>query len=172
MPFRSSSHRSRFVKRSRPSAAKEWGGARAAVSALTTRSPFWILDPPSALNLDNPTFLSARVAVSTRHAGVPAAGEFGAFGIIVNSGDPDLTTVPNVVPDPIDDPEADWLYRWIATWENGQAASSQFNGGADTNIITRARRKIPNGSGLLGVFSTTGLSSDWAAEVRYLVLTG
>lgn len=169
---------SRFVRRSRPSAAKEWGGAVATVAALSgAQSNFWILDPPAALQLDNPTFLTARVFAAVRQAAAaPAGGALATFGIIVASGDPDLTTVPTLVPDPSLDPEADWLYRWSAPIPpNSPGGTLWFNAGADTTIVTRARRRIPNGSGLMGVMSATGLgalSEDWTVDVRYLILTG
>ncbi|WP_206608192.1 hypothetical protein, partial [Clostridium diolis] len=100
------------------------------------------------MQLDNPTHLVGRCALSALSgAGLSTAG----FGVIVASGDPDLTTVPTLFPDPVLDPEADWIYRAIMVQPLGAVAATFQNGGADTVIVTRSRRKIPNGSGLLGV---------------------
>ena len=170
MPKRSSARRGS----SRPASSRQWIGSQAALAATSgpVRTPFWILPPNAVKELDSPTVLYTRVAMNEYRSVGTQAGAF-AFGIIIASGDPDTADLPTIYADPIDDWEADWIYRVVNPVAQGLPLASHSVSGADTVIESHAKRKIAYSEGILGVFEwdTTNTHSA-VADVRILLLNG
>jgi hypothetical protein len=137
----------------------------------------WIIDPPSAIeDYESPTVIRLRVGitVNNRSASTNSSG-FVGVGVYVASGDQDSIAVPDPAWDAVQDRDSDWLYRWVAPIPSYTASGvAHLNGGADSNIESKAKRKIPRGSGLLACFEVTGLDIlvDVVADFRALIISG
>jgi hypothetical protein len=131
-------------------------------------------------DFESPTLIRTRVAFSARTTSAGTANNFLGFGIYVASGDEDDITVPTLLWEVIADGQSDWVYRHVAVEVAGNAAGAVIhsNGGADTTVESKAKRKIPRGAGILGVFSTdrVGAGTDSlfnaTADVRVLIISG
>jgi len=135
-------------------------------------TPWWVLPPNAVKLLDSPTVIYTRVAIALfRSAGV-TLGSFG-FGIIIASGDPDSEDLPTVYADPLDDWEADWIYRVVGPHAGQPQQEQSYFSGADTVIESHAKRKIGNSEGILGVFQAD-VANTYAvvADVRQLLMNG
>lgn len=162
---------------SRPASSRQWTGAQVALAATAGafNTAFWIILPSDVAILSSPTVLATRVATEIyRSTAIGAgAGCAFAFGIIVATGDEDAATVPTIYPDPLDDWRADWIWRNVAPHAGGSPAALYTVAGADTVIVSKAKRKIPYGSGLLIVFQTDSASTfTVTADVRCLLVNG
>jgi hypothetical protein len=161
-------------KSSRPTSSKQWIGAQASLNATVGifSTPFWILPPNAVKLLDSPTVIYTRVAMEVYRSSGTILGAFG-FGIIISSGDPDSDALPTVFSDPLNDWESDWIYRVVAPQAGEPAARVYQVGGADTVIESHAKRKIPYGDGILGVFEADSANTyAVVADVRCLLMNG
>ncbi len=176
------SFRGGMAKSSRGVNSKEWSGAFITVANLqsSNKAEGWILAPDDAIaDFESPTVIRMLVMGAVRNVlDVQETLAF-TFGIIVATGDPGTAQTPVFFPGPATDPDADWLYRWVAVFPASQPAGLYIaNQAADITIDTHAKRKIPRGSGLLGVFesqvpSQTAQGNLTAGfDVRYLIISG
>ncbi len=161
--------------------SKEWTGAQFGISGLSginTSTAGWVVDPPTMIDdYESPTVIRTRVAIEVLAEVAAANNSLFGFGIYVATGDEDDVTVPTLLWDVLADWESDWIYRWVYTLPRNQTGVTS-NGGADTTIESFAKRKVPRGAGILGVFTTdapSGASTaifTAVADVRVLLISG
>ncbi len=119
-------------------------------------SPFctWLILPSVIQLLQDPTAMAIRVAAVTSPVSAPGGNtSILAAGIIAWNYLDD--SVPNPCPGPLTECDADWMWWWAAPDVAGPVIVSA-NGGADTNILSKARRRLGNDQSLLLVAQTLG----------------
>jgi hypothetical protein len=160
------------ARSSRGPNSKEWTGAQINFANFSSGSLLggWVIDPPTCIDdFEAPTVIRTRCAIDGNTNGAAASQLFFGFGIYVATGDEDLTTVPAPLWDPINDPQSDWIFRFVAGFPLNNPSTIFGNGGADTAIESMAKRKIPRGAGLLAVASGSGIGGATSGTVNAIV---
>jgi len=134
---------------------------------------------PPVVNPPNQTLV--RTVVNT-HAFIDEVDTIGmviSFGICVYENADAAALLdfgplgPGIVPDPFYASSNDWLYTWNRTQATAGVNFSWFNDMNEQGVTSRAMRKLPTGSGLLGIWSVNtldgspqGVTLNCAAHVR------
>jgi hypothetical protein len=132
----------------------------------------WLISPAETLEtFTDPTLMATRAYLAMRTT-VTQVGGAGYIGIgliawdgteLISSADP---------PGPMTDCDFDWINRWVGVAPNGAPAGTFLNPNVfDNTHLSKARRRLPSGTGLLvcfqGLFLSGGVSA--AIDVRCLI---
>jgi hypothetical protein len=136
----------------------------------------WLIDPLQlSEQFTNPTLMASRVVVQAQlqNSALDLVDGFG-FGLIewsgkLNSGQPTQSKCPDV----FRDSEMDWILRQVFMVAPGTSIYSNYSLVLDEQYMSKAKRRLETGSGILMVAST---SSDqladgytFSADVRCLI---
>ena len=124
---------------------------------------------PSELHEEttDPTLMASRVALRNNPVTAPANNAaIAAFGIIAWNYVDD--TVPTMCPDPLANCDFDWVW-WHGSPRVVNDASPEGNGGSDTQILSKARRRLGNDQSLLFVVSSVGQPWNFHLHARFLI---
>ncbi len=126
---------------------------------------------PSLLheNTTDPTLMATRVAAQMNIQVQADNTSIAAIGIIAWNHVDDI--VPVDCPGPLSNCDFDWIW-WYAVPATAAVSPGHLwgNGGADTTILSKARRRLGNDSSLLVVVEALGTGSwDFHMHARLLV---
>ncbi len=118
----------------------------------------------------DPTLMATRVALAAEVAGggtLTNNESIVALGIIAWNYVDD--TIPTPCPGPLRDCDADWIYWWAAPGVPTTSGVFHTNGGADTNILSKARRRLGNDQSLLIAVESLVQSYNFHLHARCLI---
>ena len=163
----------------RPRRPMDWivGDMDSTSSQAANPTPFcdWLCDPVTmAEQFTDPTLMATRVAIHAAPQSSPPSSLHGfGFGIIAwnfatdAAGAALMPQCPRLFGDTCQD--EDWIFKWLSPRVTGDDSVSG-NGGADSVIESKARRRLGNDKGILLVVQTMGsIAFDYHAHVRCLI---
>jgi hypothetical protein len=132
----------------------------------------WVIAPEDlAFEFTDPTLMATRAFLQMYLAGpsVPAGvGGIAAIGLIAWDG---LVSPPigDLCPGPIRNCDYDWVARWSAPVPAGAPVGVLSPNIFDNTHLSRARRRLPTGTGLLVAFETIEIPVNFALDIRCLI---
>jgi hypothetical protein len=151
----------------------DWVCAQLDVSqANLFTSSAWLIDPIEVLDtFTDPTLMATRAFLAMRTSTTQVTGGgFVGVGIIAWDGTSALS--PAEPPGPIDDCDFDWINRWVGIAPDGTTAGAQLNPNLfDNSHLSKARRRLPSGTGLLVCFQAKQMDGPTAIgiDIRCLI---
>jgi len=159
---------------SRPARPLDWVGATLDVTNANAITSGWLIDPIQVLEtFTDPTLMATRAFVAARTQAVQSGaggGGYAAIGIIAWDGS--TSAAPVDPPGPLSDLDFDWINRWVGPVVNHAPAGTFLNMNIfDNTHLSKARRRLPSGTGILVCFEGEGLASfvDYACDIRCLI---
>ncbi len=146
---------------SRPARPMDWVFAQLDVQQQNIfTSSAWLIDPITTLEtFTDPTLMATRAFVGMRTTGVQTNGTgFVAVGLTVWHGFDALS--PAEPPGPLDDADFDWINRWVGIVPFGTPPGAMLNPNIfDNTHLSKARRRLPSGTGLLVCFQAQNVDN-------------
>ncbi len=163
--------RPRGAFRSRVPKKLDWTGAQLRANLLLNGIQAAYVVEPSVIKdfFTSPTLMSTRVAFSglADDTNLGGLGGFVAFGMIRWMDVDDVAPIFSI-PDPLANIDLDWIIR-IVSPVPGNSAGILLGQPLDKVYESRARRKLENTAGLLGVFSSIDANANLQVDVRVLL---
>ncbi len=159
-------------KSNRPARPLDWVCAQMDVVLGNSIGAAWLIDPIFTLEtFTDPTLMATRAFVSMRQLGEQTVGTgFASIGIIAWDGTSSLA--PLDPPGPLSDCDFDWINRWVGIVHVGSLTGTLLNPNVfDNTHLSKARRRLPSGTGLLVCFEGEGViqALDFGIDIRCLI---
>jgi hypothetical protein len=140
-------------------------------------APQWVIDPTEIEEkYTDPTLMATRCKVYVYiPSSTPTAPLFGMFGYGIIAWDSASGAVPfgPAVPDPLIQGHFDWIARVIFPFPPNLTGSTLISNMArqefGEDYISKARRRIPTGTGILAVASVDTTTVRFGADTRVLI---
>jgi hypothetical protein len=157
----------------------DWIGAQfggSVIGGFLNATCDWLISPEEIdAQFTNPTLMASRVVTAVRqdNQSTDLIDGFG-FGLIEWSGklDPQFGQ-PQYCPDVFRDSEMDWILRQVFMFPVGQPAAAITSVILDEQYMSKAKRRIETGNGILMVASNSsdspGDTNRFSADVRCLI---
>ncbi len=160
----------------RPARPMDWKCAQFRVTlGATGITCAWLLTPfDTSFEFTDPTLMATRAFLNIRLNGesVPAGvGGIAAMGLIAWDGTSDGNPpVGALCPGPLRNCDYDWVARWSGPAPAGTTVGTLLGPNIfDNTHLSRARRRLPTGTGLLVSFETIEIPVSFAADIRCLI---
>jgi hypothetical protein len=153
----------------------DWKCAQFRVSLGPTQiACVYLIDPDTlAIEFTDPTLMATRAFLNIRLDGesVPAGvGGIAAIGLIAWDSSNGEAPIGDNCPGPIRDCDFDWIARWSGPAPAGTTVGTLLGPNIfDNTHLSRARRRLPTGTGLLVAFETIEIPASFAADIRCLI---
>ncbi len=159
----------------RPARPMDWKCAqfRVALTASTVNCA-WLLSPfDTSFEFTDPTLMATRSFIQMYLTGpsVPAGvGGIAAIGLIAWDGTTTGAPPASECPGPLRNCDYDWIARWASPVPATVPSPLLLNPNVfDNTHLSRARRRLPTGTGLLVAFETIEIPVAFAADIRCLI---